>query len=160
MADITVRRNSGQMAPAAEWDPFRAMRDLVRWDPFREMSPIFRAEPAGFSPDVDVKESKEGFLFHVDLPGFKSEDIQVQTEGAQLRISGKREAEKEEKTDTYYARERSYGSFLRTFTLPQSADTGQVKADLRDGVLMISVGKRPAAQARAIPIEGAAKVKS
>lgn len=160
MSNITVRRNGGQLAPSPEWDPFYSMRELLRWDPFREMAPIFRPEPVGFYPEFDVKETKEAFLFTADLPGFKSEDIQVHMEGTRLQVSGKREAEKEEKGETYYARERTYGNFFRAFTLPQTADAANVKADLRDGVLTLFVGKLPAAQARTIPIDTEAKVKS
>ena len=155
MADITVRRNGGQMAQTPEWDPFRAMREMMRWDPFREMAPIFRAEPAGFYPAFDIKETKDGFTLRADLPGFKSEDVKVTAEGNRLQVSGKREAEHEDKTDTYYACERTFGSFVRSFTLPQGAESKNVRADLHDGILTITIGKAPEAQARSIPIQTA-----
>lgn len=159
MGDITVRR-TGQVAPTQEWDPFRTMRELMRWDPYREMVPAFRPEPAGFYPAFDVKESKEGYLFQADLPGFKSEDLHISMEGSRLQVSGKREAEFEEKTDTYYASERSFGSFMRSFTLPAGADSKNVRAELRDGVLTISIGRSPESKPRSIPIHGAAKASS
>ena len=160
MSNIVVRRNGGQMA-APEWDPFRSMRELMRWDPFREMAPVFAPEPAGFFPAFDIKETRDGFLFRADLPGIKPADLSVTFEGDRLQVSGKREADHEEKSDTYYAYERTYGNFVRTFTLPASADSRQVHADLSDGVLTISVGKLPEAQPRRIQIEsGMARPKS
>lgn len=154
MANITVRRNEGQMAPA-EWDPFRMMREMVRWDPFREMAPIFGADTAGFYPAFDIKETKDGFLFTADLPGIKAQDLNVTVEGTRLQVSGKRESEREEKTDTYYASERSFGSFVRSFTLPQGADGKSVRADLNEGVLTIAIGKSPESQPRQIAVTSA-----
>jgi HSP20 family protein len=160
MANITVRNNGGEMTRAPGWDPFRSMRELINWDPFREIAPVFSAEPAAYYPAFDITESVEAFLFRADLPGFKSEDVKVSMEGTRLLVSGKREAEHEEKTDTYYASERSFGSFLRSFTLPQTADAKSVRADLRDGVLAVTIGKLVEAQPRSIPIESAPKTKS
>src|SRR5204862_6929667 len=99
MANITVRRNGGQPAATPEWDPFRAMRDMMRWDPFREMLPVFGPDPGGFYPAFDVKEVKDGFLFRADLPGVKADDLTLTVEGSRLQVSGKREADHEEKTD-------------------------------------------------------------
>lgn len=155
MANITVRRNGGQPAAIGEWDPFRAMREMMRWDPFREIAPIFGPEPAGFYPAFDIKENKDGFLFTADLPGIKAADLTVTIENSRLQVNGKRESEREEKTETYYATERSFGSFVRTFTLPQGADPKNVHADLSDGVLRIAVGKTPESQPRQIAVQGA-----
>jgi HSP20 family protein len=143
------------VAPAkAETDPFRW---LLRWDPFREMTPSWFGQPpaeATFSPAFEVKESRNRFLFKADLPGMKEQDVEVKLTGDRLTISGKREAEREDKDDTYHAYERSFGSFLRTFTLPGGFDAEQVYAELKDGVLTIGVPKKPAAQARSIAIQG------
>jgi HSP20 family protein len=70
-----------------------------------------------FVPDFEVKETKEGFVFKADVPGIKEKDLEITMTGNRLTISGKREAEMEERSDTYYACERSYGSFTRAFTL-------------------------------------------
>ncbi len=155
MANITVRRSGGQPAPVAEWEPFRVMREMMRWDPFREMAPVFGPEPGGFYPAFDIKETTDGFVFTADLPGIKAQDLSVTMEGSRLQVSGKRESEREEKTDTYYASERSYGSFVRTFTLPQGADPKSVRADLSEGVLTLSIGKTPESQPRQIAVQSA-----
>lgn len=138
----------------AEHDPFRW---LLRWDPFREMTPSWFGQPpaeATFSPAFEVKENKDNFLFKADLPGMKEQDIEVKLTGDRLTVSGKREAEREDKGDTYYAYERSFGSFLRTFTLPAGFDGDHVHAELKDGVLTIVVPKHAAAQAKTIAIKG------
>ena len=137
-----------------ETDPFRW---LLRWDPFREMTPSWFGQPpveATFSPAFEVKENQDSFLFKADLPGMKEQDVEVKLAGDRLTVSGKREAEREDKDDTYYAYERSFGSFLRTFTLPEGFDAEHVAAELKDGVLTIVVPKKPTAQAKTIAIKG------
>lgn len=144
----------------AEKDPFRW---LLRWDPFREMTPSWFGQPpveAEFSPAFEVKENKDSFLFKADLPGTKEQDVEVKLAGDRLTISGKREAEREDKDDTYYAYERSFGSFLRTFTLPAGFDAEHVQAELKDGVLTVVVPKQPTAQAKTIAIKGGELKKS
>jgi HSP20 family protein len=135
------------------------MRDLLRWDPFSEMQPMFRTEMDTFMPNFDIKENGNQYFFRADVPGVELKDIEVTIDGNRLQVSGKREAEKEEKGDTYYSCERSFGSFSRAFTLPQNCDTKDVHADLTNGVLTIAVAKNGDAQARKIPVQ-ASKTKS
>ena len=130
---------------------------FLRWDPFRETIPSWFGQPPvepAFNPAFEVKENKDSFLFKADLPGIKEADVEVKLAGDRLMISGKREAEREDKDDTYYAYERTFGSFLRTFTLPDGFDAEHVFADLKDGVLTVAVPKKPIAQARTIAIKG------
>lgn len=77
--------------------------------------------------------------------------------GNRLSVSGKREAERQDQSDRYYTYERSYGEFMRTFTLPDGADTNQVGAELKDGVLTITVKKSPALQAKKVAVQTAPK---
>jgi HSP20 family protein len=152
-----VRTSDKPAAPAVgQWDPFRAMRDLLRWDPFREMSafePYGGAETAMFMPAFEVKETKEGYSFKADLPGVKDADLEITLSGNRMTISGKREAEQREKSDTFYAYERTYGSFARTFTLPEGADMENLHAELKGGVLTMLVPRRPEMQPRKIQIK-------
>jgi HSP20 family protein len=105
-----------------------------------------------------VRENKFACVFKADLPGVKQDDLEVSITGNRLQISGKRDEEKEAKDDTFYTYERSYGSFSRTFTLPDTADAEHVKTELQDGVLSLVVPKKPEAQAKKIPISiGASK---
>jgi HSP20 family protein len=162
MANITIRRNGGQITPAipTEWEPRRLFRELLHWDPFREMAPVFAEERAAFMPAFEVKETKEGYTFTADLPGVKEQDLEITMTGSRLSISGKRESEKEEKSDTYYTCERTYGSFLRSFTLPDGIDTEHFRAELKEGVLNLVVPKRPEAQPKKIQVKAGDKPKS
>lgn len=155
MSEISVqRRNGGEPAAVArrEIEPFRLLRDMLRWDPFQEMRPLWSAEQPAYAPAFDVKETKDAFVFKADVAGVKESDLEVSSTGNRLTITGKRESEKEDKGDTFYACERSYGSFTRAFTLPEHADVAHVKAELKSGELTIVVPKAPAAVAKRIPV--------
>jgi HSP20 family protein len=127
------------------------MRDVLRWDPFRDVEPTFGGDQS-FAPSFDVKETKDAYVFRADLPGVKQEDLEISLTGNRLSISGHREQEKREQNETYYATERSYGSFSRSFTLPDGTDGERVSADLRNGVLVLSVPKKPEVQPKKIAI--------
>lgn len=146
-AQTPVRRLAG------DWHPFRTMREFLRWDPFGEMTPAWPTfEGATFAADFDVKETKDGFVFTADVPGIAEKDLQVELSGNRLSVSGKRESEKTEQGDTFYTTERSYGSFVRSFTLPEGVDTEKVKAELKNGVLNLTLPKRPEAQPKKISV--------
>jgi HSP20 family protein len=159
MADITVQKKSQTEAPAAvarrQWDPFRVAREMLGWDPFQDGRPLLSGDIAAYAPAFDVKETKDAFVFKADVPGVKEEDLEITTTGNRLSISGKREEEKEDKQgkqDTYYAYERSFGSFTRTFTLPDEADVAHIKAELKNGEVTVVIPKAPAAVAKRIPV--------
>ncbi|HYQ04746.1 MAG TPA: HSP20 family small heat-shock protein [Polyangiaceae bacterium] len=156
MSNIAIHRDNGNqpVAPARytarDWDPFRAMRDLLRWEPFAELAPTL--DNAVFSPAFEVKETKEGFVFRADVPGVKDADLDVKLTQNRLSISGKRESEKTEKGDTFYTSERSYGSFTRSFTLPDGVDADKIRAELKEGVLTLLLPKRPESQPKKIAV--------
>ena len=156
MADIVKKNGGTQQQAITEWNPMRTMRDMLRWDPFREMAPAFPAFPsldlAGFNPSFDVTENKDSYLFKADVPGVKKEDLEITTTGNRIQISGKRDTSHEEKSDTVYTYERQYGSFCRSFTLPEGADVEHAKSELKDGVLTLVVPKLAEAQSKKIPI--------
>lgn len=153
MTDIVKKTGDQQLAPRTEWDPFRAMRDLLRWDPFREMAPMIPAvDRFAFAPSFDVTEDKDAFLFKADVPGVKSEDLEITTQGNRIQITGKRDNEHEQKTGSVYTYERQYGSFTRSFTLPDGVDISLAKSELKDGVLTLVIPKQPSAQAKKIEI--------
>jgi HSP20 family protein len=158
MADIVVKKNGGQVAQT-ELNPWRAMRDMLRWDPFREMAPLMPSFPMlelkEWSPSFDVTESKDSYLFKADVPGVKKDDLEIMTTGNRIQITGKRDSEHETKTDTVYTYERQYGSFCRSFTLPDGADIEHAKSELKDGVLTLVIPKLPGAQSKKIPIAAA-----
>jgi len=157
MGTIQVHKNGTQPASPAVatgtvLDPARWLSRMMGWDPFREMAPLFPDTRLTFEPAFEIKETKDGYLFKADVPGIKEPDLDVSVTGNRLTIRGKREEEKEDKSETYYAYERSYGSFTRSFTLPESVDTSAVRAELKDGVLAISIPKTAEAQPKKIPV--------
>ncbi len=156
MASIAVHKEAPMQKPVRrerEWDPFRTMRDVLRWDPFSESSPRWFGEELGFAAAFEVKETAEAFIFKADLPGIKAEDLDVKLTQNRLTISGKREAEKTEKGETFYTFERSYGSFARSFTLPEGTLGEKIDADLKDGVLTVTLPKKPEAQPKQINVK-------
>jgi HSP20 family protein len=155
MTDIQVKRNSpqtSQLTPARGLDPSRWLSRMMGFDPFREMMPLIGEERLAFDPAFEVKETKDGYLFRADLPGVKLSDLDVSVTDNRIQISGHREAEKEDKGDSFYTYERSYGSFTRAFTMPDGIDTSKIHADLRDGVLTVLVPKRAESMPKKIPI--------
>jgi HSP20 family protein len=161
MSSIMRRPEESQLSSTR--DPFRWMHDLLRWDPAREASPAAWIGPGyepTFNPAFEVKETKEMFQFKADLPGMKETDVEIKLTGNRLAITGKREVEHKDQTDTYYTFERSYGSFQRTFVLPDGLDTDHVAAQLKDGVLTVAVPKQAAAQTKTVTVKTGAEVKS
>ena len=161
MTNLLVRRTRGELPPVpAEGEPIHYMP----WDPFRQMIPFLTGveQAARFTPDFEIKETKDGFVFKADVPGVKEEDLEITMTGNRLTISGKREAETEDKTDIHFARECSYGGFTRAFTLPEGTDDGntRIRAEVNQGVLMLFLPKRPEQQPRRIEVTATDKPKS
>lgn len=158
MASLNIQKNPQPVAQkpvlarsdAGLFD--RMMRDMLAYDPFREMSPFFEQPASTFMPSFEVKETKDGYVFKADVPGIAEKDLAVSLTGNRLTISGKRDEEKKEEKDTYYTYERSYGSFTRSFTLPDGIAADSMKANLDSGVLTIDVKKVPEAQPKQIPV--------
>ena len=152
--EVAIQKPANATAPAqpTAWDPFRSMRDLMRWEPFAPLAAFSAPGVANFAPDFEVKETKESFVFTADMPGVAEKDLQVQLSDNRLSVSGKRESEKTEQNETYYATERSYGSFTRSFVLPEGIDADKAHAQLKNGVLSIAIPKRPEAQPRKIAV--------
>jgi len=165
MANIAIHRQAEDKPATTSdvtWDPWRTMRALLSWDPFREMAAFPALAERGAFPAAafDVKETKDAYEFKADVPGIQDKDLDVTITGNRLTVSGKREAEKEDKSDRYYTYERSYGSFTRSFTLPDGADTEKLRALLDKGVLTVTVPKKPEVQPKKIAVksEGPNKV--
>ncbi|HMK74210.1 MAG TPA: Hsp20/alpha crystallin family protein [Myxococcaceae bacterium] len=136
------------------WEPLRQLRNMLGWDPFAEMAPyVLEPVPNTFTPAFDVKETNDAYIFRADVPGLKEADLEIKLLGDRLTIGGKREVEKRDVHDTYYAYERSFGTFTRTFTLPHEVDANATKAELTAGVLTVTLPKRPEAQAKQIVVK-------
>ena len=146
MANL-IRKNQQEVV-----EPLRLMRELFNWDPFAEMMPAGQ-ELQGFAPRFEVKETKDAFIFRADLPGVEEKDLELTMTGNRLTVSGKREAEARHEDETWYAYERTYGTFTRSFTLPEGADLEHADGELKSGVLTISIPKRPEHQPRKINLK-------
>ena len=143
---------------------------LTRWDPFREfatlqdrMNRLFRDSygPEGreesltsttFAPPVDVYEDEHNVTLKIEVPGIDEKDIDVRIENNTLTVHGERKFEKEEKEENYRRVESQYGSFTRTFTLPNTVDPDSVQADYDKGVLKIKLAKKAEAKPKQIKV--------
>ncbi len=144
------------------------MTVLTRWEPFREFATlqdrinrVFRESYNGnqdesltstFAPAVDVYEDEHKVALKIEVPGIEEKDIDVRVENNTLTVHGERKIEKEEKEENYRRVERQYGSFTRTFTLPQSVDTENVAANYDKGVLKITLPKKAEAKPKQIKV--------
>jgi len=148
------------------------MSALTRWDPFKEMddlqkrlTSIFGLSPqrpvngkeemtvAQWLPLVDITEDEKQYLIKAELPEVKKEDVKVTVESGVLTISGERKFEKEEKDKKYHRIERSYGSFTRSFIVPDDADDSKVSAEFRDGLLTVHLAKSEKARPKSIEVK-------
>jgi HSP20 family protein len=135
---------------------------LVRWDPFEEMNRLHDHFFSGgglseqaFQVAVDIREEDDAFFVDAEVPGLVAEDVKVDIEKNVLTLSGERKVEKEETEGTYRRVERQYGSFTRSFTLPETVDTENISADLNDGVLALRLPKKEAPTPRKISVNTA-----
>lgn len=145
---------------------------LVRWDPFRELEDMSErlnrmfARPAprtgngkealtvaDWIPTVDISETDGEYLIKAELPEVKKEDVKVTVEDGVLTLQGERRQDKEEKGKKFHRVERSYGSFVRSFTLPESVDDTAVKAEYKDGILALHLPKTERVKPKAVDVK-------
>ena len=144
--------NKGEARPLAKRaeDVFETMRREIdhifnRWDNGHNAWPTPFSLSRTFdlaAPDMDVRETAKEFEIEVELPGVDDKDITVTLQNGVLTLKGEKKHEREEKQDSYYLNERSFGSFQRSVRLPETADDGKVDAKFANGVLKIAIQKR------------------
>ena len=126
---------------STEFDPFgnftRMQNQLNRL--LTSMTPSEEESLTGWSPQVDIYEDEKGIQVRADIPGIDPKDVKVNIENGILTVSGERSTEKEEKKENYHRMERSYGSFSRSFALPDYADAEKIEANYKNGVLNVNV---------------------
>ena len=132
---------------------------LVRWDPFEEMNRLHDHFFSGkglakqaFQVAVDIREEDDAFFVDAEVPGLTADDVNIDVEKNVLTIRGERNVQKEETEGTYRRVERQYGSFTRSFTLPETVDADSISADLKDGVLALRLPKKEAPTPRSISV--------
>jgi HSP20 family protein len=156
MSILPVRRSTPAVEFHPDWEPLHRFRHLL-WDPFAQMAPFMESTAPTFAPAFEVKETQEGFVFKADLPGVKEADLDIKVTGDRLTISGHRASEKRDEHDTYFAFERSFGTFTRAFTLPQGVNADLARAEMEGGVLTVTLPKLPDAQPKRIMVRGESK---
>jgi HSP20 family protein len=152
------------------------MTVLTRWDPFREfttlqdrMNRLFQDSygnqgreealaTSSFAPAVDVYEDEHKITLKIEVPGIDEKDIDIRVENNLLTVHGERKFEKEEKEENYRRVERQYGSFTRSFNLPNTVDAENISADYDRGVLKVQLAKKAEAKPKQIKVNvGSAK---
>lgn len=122
-------------------------------DPFKGMPAALKAAPFGVVPKVDVKESDDGYEIAAELPGLEEKDVNISLRGNVLSIAGEKKEEREEKKKDCYWSERSYGSFRRSFQVPDDVDADKVGAKFVKGVLTVTLPKSVDAKKKQRTIE-------
>jgi HSP20 family protein len=153
----------------------RHMQTITRWEPLREMEdfqnrlsnfstlfgrPLRRTNGHGreditladWMPLADITEDEKEYLIKAELPELRREDVKVTVENGVLTISGERKFEKEEKKRKFHRVERGYGTFIRSFTLPDDADGNKVKAEFKNGLLTVHLPKSEHAKPKQIEV--------
>jgi len=144
---------------------------LIRWDPWKDLIALqermnrlleesfgrLRREEGlvsgAWTPAVDIYETENSLVVTAEIPGVSEKDIDVRIENNQLVIKGERKFEKETKEENYHRIERVYGNFYRSFSLPNTVDPDKVKAEYKNGVLKIVLGKKEEVKPKQIKIE-------
>jgi HSP20 family protein len=137
-----------EMNAITRWNPIRELDDLQN----RVLRALYRRPEASddgqqsltvaeWSPVVDIIEDDKEYLIKAELPEVSKEDVKVTLDNGVVTIRGERKLEKEENHKKYHRIERSYGCFMRSFTLPSDADPGQIRADFKDGLLQVRLAK-------------------
>jgi HSP20 family protein len=149
-----------------------AAMNIVRWDPLRELEEMSErlnrmfTRPtssrqngkesltvADWIPQVDISEADHEYVITAELPGLKKEDVKITLADGVLTLQGERKQEREDKGTRYHRVERSYGSFLRSFTLPDVIEEAHVAAEFKEGVLSIRLPKSEKAKPKAIEVK-------
>jgi HSP20 family protein len=165
-----VKERKLKMNTLAKWDS-------GKWHPFREMEELssrlsnimdrafgrVAVQPSGreeetmtlsqWCPLVDIVEDDKEYLIKAELPEVKKDGLSVTVDNGVLTITGERKFEKEEKGKRYHRIERAYGSFVRSFTVPEDANAAKVNAEFKDGVLLVHLAKEEKAKPRTIEVK-------
>ena len=142
---------------------------ITRWDPFRELSTLQQRMnrlfqdslqsqgeeglmTGSFVPAVDIYEDEQSITLKMEVPGVEQKDLDIRVENHTLTVRGERKFEKDEKEENFHRIERRYGSFFRSFSLPNTVDTDNIKADYENGVLKIKLAKRAEAKPKQVKV--------
>jgi HSP20 family protein len=152
-----LTKQEGNMTTIKRWNPFSEFEDILnRYN--RDLSPSIAdngkelLRKTDWAPAVDITETNEEYLIKVELPGVNKEDVKVSVNDNVLAIQGERRIEEEEKDKKHHRIERFYGSFARSFHLPENTDENHIRADYRDGILTLHLIKTEKQQPKSVEI--------
>src|SRR5215813_4220779 len=150
MANITRRTPFGELTTLQDRLSQLLNQPFGPWERFTSGGEL---TATNFIPAVDVYEDEHNITLTAELPGVDDKDVSINLENGVLTVSGERRMENEEKKDNFHRIERSYGRFIRTFTLPPTVDAENVNAEINNGVLKITLAKREEAKPKQIKIQ-------
>jgi len=144
--------------PFKDWDPFRELDEFQnRLGSFFGRSPARTREGEAaateWTPSVDILEDDKEFLIKADLPEIRKEEVHVSVENNILTVRGERKREMIEHNKRYHRSERSYGTFVRSFSLPDTANAAQIRAEFKDGLLKVHLPKTERARPQEIEVK-------
>ena|SRR5947208_2066247 len=142
--------------PITKHNPFTEVEEFPTFRLFQDTVNRLLAEPQSsrpWAPAVDILETENELLLKADLPGVDMKNIDIQVENGTLTLKGQREFQNEAKQGGYHRIERSYGSFVRYFALPETVDTEGVRAEFKNGVLTVTLPKKEVAKPRQIKVQ-------
>jgi HSP20 family protein len=146
---LLARTNNGNTPTRyVSRDPFQVARDLLSWDPF-----FGNRQVSAFVPAFEVKETNDAFILKGDIPGVAEADLDIAVHNNVLTVSGVRQSEERKEGESFALYERQYGSFSRSFSLPDTADGDRVEAKLDSGVLTLTIWKKAEAKPRKIAVQ-------
>ena len=146
---LLARTNGNTPARYTARDPFQVARDLLSWDPFFAGT----RQTSAFVPAFEVKETSDAFVLKGDVPGVAEADLDIAVHNNVLTVSGIRQSEERKEGESFALYERQYGSFSRSFSLPDTADGERVDAKLDAGVLTLTIWKKAEAKPRKIALK-------
>jgi HSP20 family protein len=148
------------MNPITRWDPFKEMEELQnRMATFFGRAPVRKEADkeamtrADWAPLVDIAEDEKEYVIKAELPEVTKDDVKVSLQEGVLTITGERKFEKEEKGKKYHRVERAYGSFARSFSLPEDAEPTKGQAEFKDGVLKVHLPKSEKAKPKSVEVK-------
>lgn len=144
------------MSKLTQWDPFRELDQFFgRYSPFLQRGREPVAGSMQWAPAADISESDDAYVIKADLPGVKKEDVRIELGDGLLTLSGQRHEEKEEKGENRLRVERFFGSFSRSFGVPDDADVNAISAEQKDGAVTIRIPrlKQKPASRKQIPVK-------
>jgi HSP20 family protein len=145
---------------------------LIRWDPFADVGRLFKRMPAGFvnwprlslgrngkklewAPSADISETEKEYLIRAELPALRKEDVRVTFDDGMMTINGERKQQREDENEKYHRTESFYGSFERSFSLPENVNADAIRCESKDGILTVHIPKTetPKQKARQIAVQ-------